>query len=262
MSRRGTAERIAEACALLAPLLLLSLASAPRTARAAEGDPAALELAQHVIEALGGAERWEALRGLRWSFGAEVNDTLRNERRHAWDKHTGWHRVEGRTRDGGTFCFIHNIHTGEGQAWMNGHTIEGDSLATLLARAKSLWINDTYWMLMPYKLLDPGVHLTLEKPVTENGVTYDRLALSFEAGIGETPDDRYWVWIERGTHRVHRWEMVLTGREPPPVAYTWEGWEEHAGLWFPTAHRRDSINMFTRDIQTVASFRAEEFREP
>jgi hypothetical protein len=46
------------------------------------------------------------------------------------------------------------------------------------------------------------------------------------------------------------------------VGYTWEGWEEHGGLWFPTAHRRDSVNVFTNAVEVVPAFAAAEFREP
>jgi hypothetical protein len=56
--------------------------------------------------------------------------------------------------------------------------------------------------------------------------------------------------------------MVLQGSQPPPRSYTWEGWEEHDGLWFPTAHRQEQANVFTRDIETVKEFRPGEFTGP
>jgi hypothetical protein len=56
--------------------------------------------------------------------------------------------------------------------------------------------------------------------------------------------------------------MVLQGQEPPPVRYTWEGWEVHDGLWFPTAHHQGDRNLFTRDIETVREFLDGEFTAP
>jgi hypothetical protein len=56
--------------------------------------------------------------------------------------------------------------------------------------------------------------------------------------------------------------MVLEGDSPPPEAYTWEGWQEHGGLWFPTAHRRDSIDVFTNRVEVVSSFGPAEFSQP
>jgi hypothetical protein len=239
---------------------LLALPCALR-AETPASDPTAVAIADQVMKSLGGTKRWDDLVGLRWTFGASVGDTVRSTRRHAWNKHTGWHRVEGKTRAGQSFCFIHQVGTDKGMAWMDGVAIEGDSLQKLLKRANSLWINDTYWMLMPYKLRDPGVTLQYDGESKEGSATYDKIALSF-ANVGETPGDHYWVYVNRGEHRVEKWEMVLQSDQPPPRMYTWEGWEQHDGLWFPTAHRQDKTNVFTNAVETVKGFGPAEFTAP
>lgn len=243
---------------LFAALTLALVGCAQPGARS--GDRGAA-IADQVMKNLGGKERWDSLRGIRWSFGSEVGDTIKNVRRHSWDKFTGWHRVEGKMRDGTPFLFIDNIGTGEGRAWMNGNEIHGDSLKKLLTRAKSLWTNDTYWMLMPYKLRDPGVNLIYGGEVKDPAGSWDKLAMTFDQ-VGETPGDHYWVYVNRGTKRVDKWDMVLEGDPPPPVSYTWEGWEQHGGLWFATAHRQGDRNVFTRDIETVSEFEPTEFSAP
>jgi hypothetical protein len=246
--------------ALLAAVLVL--------AGPAQAEPAAEALADSAIAALGGAERFAALRGLRWSFGSSVNDTVRSSRRHTWDKHTGWHKVEGISRDGARFAIAHVLgDSTRGWATMNGQRIEGDSLRTLHRRAHGMWVNDSYWFLMPYKLRDPGVQLTLAPDTTLGGTRYRRLALAFN-GVGLTPGDRYWVYLDAGTLRVERWEFVLQGQSPPPRAWTWEGWEQHAGLWFATAHRgpagtpSEHTVVFTNAVEAVEAFAPEDFRAP
>jgi len=225
-------------------------------------DPRAVEIADQVMTALGGKQQWDALHGLRWSFGAMLGDSVRSTRRHAWDKMTGQHRVDGVNRLGQSFTLIHTLgDTTSGMAWMNGTPIEGDSLKKMIRRANALWVNDTYWFLMPYKLRDPGVTLKYAGDTTMAGGTYDRLALSFDH-VGLTPGDHYWVYVNRANHRVEHWEMVLEGDQPPPVGYSWEGWEQHDGLWFATAHKRDSTNIFTNRIETVQSFAPTEFQKP
>lgn len=246
------------AARLFATLALTGAVTAPD---AGASDPAARAVAGQVLEALGGESRWDALPGLRWTFGVEVRDTVRSERRHAWNKHTGMHRVEGVDRAGDRYVIVQDLSTGTGRAWVAGEAIEGDSLAKLLERGRALWVNDTYWMLMPYKMRDPGVILTLEEPVTRDGEAFDVVGMRFE-NVGLTPGDRYWVEIDRGERRVRAWEMVLEGREPPPSRYTWEGWEAHDGLWFPTAHRQGDRNVFMRDIEAVRAFRDGEFAAP
>ncbi len=250
---------------LLSFVCVLAACALPLAARAATppSDPGAIAMAGKVMGALGGQQRWDALRGLRWTFGVATHDTVLTSRRHAWDKFTGWHRVEGRTRAGVSFVFVHRLFSDEGHAWMNGNPIEGDSLKKLMAQANSLWINDTYWMLMPYKLRDPGVILKDDGGADSEGKAYQKLALSFDH-VGQTPGDRYWVYVDPQNSRVVRWEMILQGDPPagPPAAYSWEDWEQHDGLWFPTAHRNGTRNVFTREIETVASFPAGTFEKP
>jgi len=225
-------------------------------------DPHAIAIADQVTEWLGGRQRWDALRGLRWTFEVSTNDTVRSVRRHSWDKTAGWHRVSGKTRAGVDFLFIHKLNTNEGMAWMGGNKIEGDSLRKLLKRANSLWINDTYWMLMPYKLRDPGVTLKYAGSERMGDYIFDKIALSFR-DVGDTPGDHYWVWVNRGSHRVERWDMVLQGNKPPPESYSWEGWEQHDGLWFATTKRgADKHVIYTRNLETVDSFPAAEFTQP
>jgi hypothetical protein len=241
-----------------AALAALAVAGCARTP---SPESKATAIADQVMRALGGRAAWDRLPGLRWTFEVSVNDTLRPGRRHAWDKMNGWHRVEGQTRAGVPYCYIGNLDRDEGRAWMDGNAIEGDSLQKLLKRSKSMWINDAYWMLMPYKLRDPGVHLSYDGDTLIAGITYDRLALSFE-NVGDTPGDRYWVYVNRANHRVERWDMVLEGDQPPAKSYTWEGWEQHGGLWFPTAHRQDGAVVYTRMIETVSTFGDQEFSAP
>lgn len=244
-------------------LLALTLAIAPAPARAEtpDSDPRAVQIAEQVMQALGGRDRWDALRGLRWTFGIEVGDTVQFARKHAWDKYTGMHRVEGVTRSGQPFVVIDNIETGKGKAWVNGNPIEGDSLAKLVKFGKATWVNDSYWFLMPYKMLDPGVTVKYAGEETDGDIVYDKIALSFH-DVGLTPGDQYWVYVNRANHRVEKWDKLLQGTQPPPTTNTWEGWKEIGGLWFPTAHRHGDQNVFTRDIQTVETFDPKTFTAP
>jgi hypothetical protein len=246
---------------LLCVALVLPVAARAETP---PSDPKAIAIADQIMQSLGGQARWDSLRGIRWSFGFESNDTVRSLRRHSWDKHTGWHRVEGKNRAGQTFIYVENMNDSTtGMAWVNGIAIEGDSLKKLMKQAKRMWTNDTYWMLMPYKLRDPGVMLKAEGQVRDSatGKMYDRVALSFD-NVGQTPGDRYWIFVNPTNHRIEKWEYVLEGEKPPASQNTWEDYRESGGLWFPNAHRRPGGNIFTRDVETVTEFRPTEFTAP
>lgn len=249
---------------MLAGLFAAGLAAAPSpgSAETADSDPRAVRIADRVMDALGGKAKWERMPCLAWTFESALRDSVRaGGRRHLWAPASGWHRVEGRTRQGQSYVMIHRVGQPGGKAWVDGAAIEGDSLETLLKRARSLWTNDTYWMLMPYKLRDPGVRLAYAGEAVEGGVTYDKLALSFE-NVGETPGDRYWVFVNRANHRVERWEYVLQDSEPPPRAWSWEGYEQRGGLWFPTIHRSGEQAIFTRNVDVMEEFPAQAFAAP
>jgi hypothetical protein len=99
----------------------------------------------------------------------------------------------------------------------------------MLDNAYGAWINDTYWLLMPYKLNDPGVTLGYDGEETIDGTTYDRVTLSFD-NVGLTPKDRYWAYINRDTHLMDRWAYILKGGEGPATAWQWKGWTRHGGV--------------------------------
>jgi hypothetical protein len=243
-------------------LLLAAATACAAPAARAQSDPKAIAVADQVMAALGGHDRWDRLVGLEWTFDVAIRDTVRSSRRHAWNKHTGWHRVSGMNRAGQPFVIIDQLDTGKGAAWVNGNRIDGDSLQKLIKLGKSLWTNDSYWFLMPYKMRDPGVTLKYEGETGESGRMMDKIAMSFDK-VGETPGDHYWVSVDRGTHRVAQWEYVLQGDQPPPQTWAWDDWEEHGGLWFSTArHGSGPAVIYTRAIQTVSGFPDSTFAIP
>ena len=216
---RSTAARPFLALALAA-LACLGLA---RPSAAEGSDGKALEIAERVLEAMGGAEAWQDTRFLRFNFFGF--------RTHHWDRHTGRHRLEGQTREGQSYVVLHDLGSRQGKVYLDGELASGEAAAQWLERAYGAWVNDTYWLLMPYKLRDPGVLLTYDGEATIGGTTYDRLRLRFE-GVGLTPGDTYWAYINRDTSLMDRWEYFLEsweeGREP--TGWDWVGWRRYGGI--------------------------------
>ncbi len=182
-----------------------------------------MALAERTLEAMGGAAAWEATRFLRFNFFGF--------RLHYWDRYTGRHRVEGKTRDGVSYLVLHNIHSHAGQVFLNGELQSGEPAKEWLDRAYSMWINDTYWLIMPYKLRDPGVTLRYDGEEQIDGVTYDKLHLAF-AGVGLTPGDQYWAYLNRETGLMDLWAYVLEDYKPdqPPTRWFWRDWQRHGQI--------------------------------
>jgi len=230
---------------LLAPFLLLLVlpilatvsarpglaAEAAQTDQAGQADQAGSDapsvdaLVARVTAGLGGEEAWQATRYLVFEFAGR--------RSHWWDRFTGRHRVEGTTQDGAHYVVLENVHDQgkAGRAWLDGEPVSGDEAAKLVQKAYATWVNDTFWLISPYKLRDPGVHLEAAGQETVDGVTYDKLHLSFD-DVGLTPGDQYWMFINPETGRIDRWEYVLQSQEPPPTAWKWLEWQRYgAGIW-------------------------------
>lgn len=210
-----------ERLTLTVSLILLALGCA--AGARAESDDKAVAIAEQVMEALGGHDAWQETRFLRFDFFGF--------RLHHWDRHTGDHRLEGKSRDGDEYVVLHNIDRREGRAWLNGEELEGEDKAQWLERAYGAWINDTYWLVMPYKLQDPGVTLAYDGEEEIDGTVYDKLLLTFD-NVGLTPGDRYWAYIHRDTHLMDRWAYHLESYEEDqePTHWKWLDWQRYGDI--------------------------------
>ena len=244
-------------------LLVLTGLAAPSAAGPGAPPDRSHAIAVQSVAALGPAAAWDSLTGLRWTYGRRQGDDITQAHHHTWNRRTGQHRVEGTARNGLRFVFIHTVgDTTTGIALMNGVRIpDGDSLRWLMARAQSMWVNDSPWLLLPHRLLEAGVQRAYDGEASIDGRMTDRLALTF-ADDHEHAGERNWVYIDRDSHRIVRWEYVRRGTTPPPVTWDMGGWEQHDGLWFPTTHRQGAVTLVTTRIETVHAFPESTFLAP
>jgi len=223
-------------------LLLLGLCLAPwnGAARAAAFDPSqsdsgAIAIADQLMGALGGEAAWSGTRCLQFAFAVERGGREVVRRTHLWDRYSGRLRYEGTDKAGRKILVLLDTATRQGQAFRDAQPLEGEQAAPLLEQAYGAWINDMYWLLMPYKMKDPGVHLRYEGEVTHNGAVYDKVLLTFDK-VGLTPGDRYWAHINRKTHLMDRWEYILQD-DPPgqkPTEWAWTGWTRKGSILLST----------------------------
>lgn len=209
--------------ALTLALTLLALASGPGTCAAS--DDRAVAIAERVMDAMGGQEAWQGTRYIRFNFFGF--------RLHHWDRQTADHRLEGKSREGDEYVVLHNVDRREGRVWVNGEELSGDDKAQWLENAYGAWINDTYWLAMPYKLRDPGVTLTYDGEEEIDGTVYDKLLLTFD-NVGLTPGDRYWAYVNRDTGLMDRWAYHLESYEEDqaPTAWKWLDWQRYGKVLF------------------------------
>lgn len=185
----------------------------PATGFDASGsDDKAMELADRTMEAMGGREAWDAVRVIGWTIF---------KRTHVWDKWTGDYRLEADST-----LVIMNINTKQGRVWEKGVELtDAPKRDEVLGQAMSIWINDSYWLVMPYKLKDTGVTLRyMGEQKTEDGRAADAIQLTF-AGVGDTPENKYLVWVDRESGLVTQWAYFEKAADAEPkFIRPWTKW--------------------------------------
>ena len=96
------------------------------------------------------------------------------------------------------------------------------------------WTNDSYWLLAPIKLLDPGVKLAYEGSKEMDGVACEALHVSFEQ-VGMTPGDQYTLYIDPETKLVRSWDYMP--KADTVMHATWDKYEDFNGLKLATEHK-------------------------
>ena len=214
------------------PFALLLLCSGvvrggPAETAAPPNAPKAVKIAEEVWNAMGGDAGWNAARYFRFDFLVQVKDKPARGYHHSWDRFTGRYRVEGTNKDGKAFIILFNVNDKQGKAWLDGKPAPAEEQAKLVEYGYGRFINDTYWFLMPYKMKDPGVHLSYEgDKADESGKKWQVVRLRFDKGIGLTSGDSYLAWIDPSTHLMGRWDYELEGEEHEKGAWIWQEWKK------------------------------------
>jgi hypothetical protein len=184
----------------------------------ADSDQKAIEIADQVMQAMGGRKNWDKTRYISWNFFGS--------RRHLWDKWTGNVRIEG-LRDKSVALI--NINNETGKIFRNGAEItQPDSVKKYLKSAKGQWINDSYWLIMPTKMKDTGVTLKYlgESKTNTNDDAY-LLGMTFKE-VGNTPQNKYQIWVTKSDNLVKQWAyFVKAENEKPNWTLPWVNYQKY-----------------------------------
>jgi len=188
---------------------------------AAGSDARALQIADEVMAAMGGRKAWDNTHLISWNFfGA---------RHLIWDKWTGNVRVDNLKNDQ---TVLLNVNNDKGRVFKNGAELtEPDSVAKYVKQAKAAWINDSYWLVMPFKLKDSGVTIkAVGEETTQDGKAADVLQLTFK-GVGVTPNNKYKVWVDKASHLVWQWAYYPKFTdEKAGFTLPWTDYQKHGNI--------------------------------
>lgn len=183
-------------------------------------DKKADAIVKDMLVAMGGVDNYNATRLIQWDF---VNRKL------SWDKWTGDVRVENPSANQ---VVLVNMNTMKGKVYENGVQLTDEKkVSALLEKGKNWWINDAYWLIMPWKLQDPGVTLSyIKKDNLLDGKAVDVLQLTFD-GVGVTPENKYWLYVGQESHLVEQWAYYQNFNDAEPkFLKPWNNYQKVGGI--------------------------------
>ncbi len=183
----------------------------------ASGDQKAIDLAKKVIEASGGKKNWDKIPYVSFDhFG---------RRYWFWDKINNRYRVESEIRN-----LIAAGSLDGKETYMNFNNVivtHPDSLAKFKDLAYQMWINDVYWLIFPFKLLDPGVKLKYLGNCQADSINATCIELTFEK-VGITPGNKYIAYINNESYDVIKWDYFENANDPKPtISNVWNEYSEY-----------------------------------
>lgn len=177
-----------------------------------------------------GADAWAPAPYLRFNFGIESPRGSQVVARHLWNRQTGDYRVEWSSGPDTSYVAIVNVREVEdelppGMAYRNGTELSGSASERVRKQAYGRFINDTYWLLAPLKVYDPGVNRTYL--ADSSTAEHDVIHLSF-GDVGMTPGDEYWLYVSTETGRLEQWAYHLQGMsdDTAPRHFEWSGYHD------------------------------------
>ncbi len=186
-----------------------------------DSDAKAIALADSVMVAMGGRTAWDQTRNLRWNF--------LGRRILTWDKWNERCRID--IPQDSTIMII-DLKDKKGQVSINGELVSHpDTLSKYLQSAQEIWINDSYWLVMPFKLKDSGVTLKYAgQDSTLTGQVHELIMISFE-NIGVTPENKYHIYIDPTSYLVSQWDYYVTREDSlPRFQLPWRDYQTYGGL--------------------------------
>lgn len=222
----------------------------------------AVRLAERLLEWQGGADAWNRTAFLRFRWIVERGGEVLADRSHAWDRRNDRYRLTYLRDDSTRVYMLFGIRSmksdtvpPEGHVWVGEERLEGAARDSALERGYGMFINDSYWLTMPLKWADPGVHLAYEG-ATElpDGNRYPTVHLTFEPDLGVT-NDQYWAFLDPETGRMVAWRYHLQGRDEKGSVIWWEDWQRTGPIRLAMNRRFEGgdTRIYFEDVEAAES---------
>lgn len=179
-------------------------------------NPKADKIANTMLKAIK-HEAYKETRFIEWGY--------KGKRFYKWDKQQ--HIVDIRWND--ARVVLHPNELSKSTAYLNDKEIPFNK--NLVSRALKFFNNDSFWLVAPHKLFEPGIYRSIRMI---NG--REALHVKYSKG-GTTPGDSY-TWLLDDNYMPTHYQMYVQAMKNKGTTVTWENWIQTAsGTLLPTNHR-------------------------
>ena len=193
-------------------------------------DPEVTRIYDRMMGVIAPDRGWERARYLEFDWAVARPDGSSFVRSHRWDRWEGHVRVEDQADGQPRISLFNTRDPTAGRVWIGDDEVSGAAAEEALTSAYRAHINDSYWLVMPYKWSDPGV-LTryLGEQTDTDGQVWEVVELGFQNDVGLTPQNMYHAFINPETGRMERWfHFPDANAEPAPS--DWTDWTRYGPI--------------------------------
>ncbi len=153
---------------------------------------------------------------------------------------------------GFTFAGIHHyqwnkadntvqVKWGEQDVFLNLNN-EMQSFSLLELKAYEYFINDSFWLVAPFKVRDAGVIRSTVSLEETRG-----LLLTYTSG-GVTPGDSY-LWMIDSRGFPTSWKLWTSNIPIGGIEISWGGWKKLNDVWFSTIHKNSIKDILITNLE-------------
>lgn len=178
-------------------------------------NPNADKLAHNILKAIK-HEAYKNTRYIDWSF--------KGKRFYKWDKKK--HIIDVKWNDARVLLHPNNLT--KSSVYLNGKEVSYND--NLVKRALKFFNNDSFWLVAPHKLFEPGIYRSIRMIDGKKA-----LHVKYSKG-GTTPGDSY-TWILDKNYIPTYYKMYVQRMKNKGTSVTWEDWiETESGTLLPKNH--------------------------
>ena len=203
-------------------MLLVACQNVEKTAENAVTAVAKVQLPKALaagIEAHGGMEQWQKMQ--TWAYTIERNE---KPERHFIDLKT---RKVLLKQEG-----VYTLGFDGKEVWVTPNK-EAFGKGSPRFYHNLIW----YFHAFPFVMTDPGINYEILPQKEVNGKMYDAVKISYNAGVGDAPDDYYIAHFDVETHQMYLLLYTVTYFQGKPgdkfSAIIFDDWKEVNGLLVP-----------------------------